>query len=182
MKLFRERQQIMIYVTTGAMVIGFVLLRYLPLRKRIEVVESRLAGARSVVAEASARRGQLPALKEQLLKLGKAVGNYEVNIPAQRALGEFLHRIADLMNEHNLKEQLIQPGKEIEADVLNCIPVNMQCKGGLAQIFEFYKSLQELDRLVRIEQMKLENDSDFSGDVSMRTKVFIYYRPEKAKS
>ena len=50
------------------------------------------------------------------------------------------------------------------------------CKGSLKQIFEFYKALQGLDRLVRIEQVKLVNDNDFSGRVSMHTEAVIYYR------
>jgi hypothetical protein len=53
----------------------------------------------------------------------------------------------------------------------------MQCKGRLTQIFEFYKQLQKLDRLVRIEQVKLVNDSSFEGEVSMETKLVIYYWP-----
>jgi len=124
---------------------------------------------------------QLPVLKEQLLKLQEAVGNYEANIPTRRSLGEFLHRIAALMNEHHLTEQLIQPGEEIEAKGLNCIPLNMQCKGRLKQIYEFFSSLQVLDRSIRIEDVKLVNDKDFSGEVRMQTKAFIYYRADSGQ-
>ncbi len=174
--LFRERQQIAICIVAGVMVAGFVLFRYLPLQKRIKAVRQKRAAQTLAITKAWRQRGQLPVLKEQLLKLQKAVGNHEANIPAQMALGMFLHRIADLMNEHHLKEQVVAPGKEIEVNELNCIPVNMQCKGRLKQIFEFYRRMQGLDRLVRIEQVKLVNDNDFSGEVSMQTKAFIYYR------
>ncbi len=176
--MFRERQQIVLCIIAGAMVGGFVLFRYLPLQERAKAVESRFIETQAAIAKASAESKQLPVLKEQLLKLQMAVGNYEANIPAQRALGVFLHRMADLMNEQNLKEQVIQSGEEIKADVLNCIPLNMECKGKLTQIFEFYKSLQGLDRLVRIEQVKLVNGSDFGGEVSVQTKAIIYYRSE----
>jgi len=111
-----------------------------------------------------------------LLKLQRDLGKYEANIPEQRALGTFLSRVANLMDEHNLREQVIAPGEEIKADGLGCIPVDMRCKGKLAQIFEFFRGLQRSDRLVRIEQVKLLNDSDFSGEVSMETRAVIYYR------
>ena len=178
MTLFRERQQIVICVIVGAMVGGFVLFRYLPLQKRVKAIEQARAAQILAITKASAESEQLPALKEQLLKLQRATGNYEANVPRHRNLGAFLHRIADLMNEHNLREQVIAPGKEIETDELNCIPVNMQCKGGLKQIFEFYRQMQGLDRLIRIEQVKLVNNSDFSGEVTMQTKAVIYYRPK----
>ncbi len=173
--LFRERQQTVICIVAGAMVGGFVLFRYLPLQKRIKAVEQRRAEQAIVIAKASAESEQLPALEERLLKLRSTVGNYGRQVPESRNLGGFLHGIADLMNKHNLREQLVQPGKEIEADELNCIPVSMQCRGRLKRIFEFYKSLQGLDRLIRIEHVKLDNDGDFGGEVSIQTQAVIYY-------
>jgi len=68
------------------------------------------------------------------------------------------------------------PGREIEADKLNCIPVSMQCKGELAQIFRFYRQLQDMDRMVRIEKVMLTNDSSYNGRASMTTEVVVYYR------
>jgi hypothetical protein len=52
----------------------------------------------------------------------------------------------------------------------------MHCRGKLARLFEFYKSLQSLDRLVRIEKVKLENDGELTGEVSMETRAIIFYR------
>jgi Tfp pilus assembly protein PilO len=178
MMLFRERQQIAICAVAAVMVCGFVLFRYLPLQRRMKTIRQAHAEQMLAVSKASAESQQIPIIREQLLQLQTAVGNYERQIPAQRELGEFLQRIANLMNEHNLREQLIQPGKEINAGELNCIPLNMQCKGKLSQIFEFYRRVQGLDRLVRIEHVKLVNDGDFSGEVIMQTEAVIYYRPE----
>jgi len=175
--LFRERQQKVICVVAVAMVSGFVLFRYVPLRKRMKALEQRQAAQKLAITKVSAQSEQLPRLSEQLLELQRATGNYEQQVPMRRELGVFLHRIANLMNEHNLKEQLIEPGKEIQTGELNCIPVNMQCKGKLAQVYDFYRRLQELDRLVRIEQVRLVNESDFSGEVKIQTKASIYYRP-----
>jgi len=128
------------------------------------------------IAKGTADGKQLPLLKEQLLELQRELENYEANIPERSNIGVFLQRIAGLMNEHNLGGQVVVRGEEIKAEKLNCIPVNMQCKGKLAQIFEFYRRLQRLDRLVRIEQVKLTNDSDFNGQVTMEARAVIYYR------
>lgn len=176
--LFRERQQTMICVAAAAIVVGFLVFRYLPLQRRIKVVEQARASQRLAITRASAQSAQLPVLKEQLRKLEKAVEDYEANIPGQRDLGVFLQRIADLMNKHNLKDQLVQPGEEIETEELHCIPVSVQCKGRLKQIFGFFESLQLLDRLVRIGEVRLINDKDFSGEVSVQAETIIYYRPK----
>lgn len=174
--LFRDRQQIMIFFVGGAIVCVFMLFWYLPLQKRMKAVRQNKAAQTFTIAKGTADSKQLSLLEEQLQKMQAELGNYEARIPERIDIGVFLSRIADLMNEHNLKEQVITPSKEVEADNLNCIPVSMQCRGKLAQIFNFYQKLQKLDRLVRIEQVKLCNDSDFSGEVSMETKAVIYYR------
>lgn len=174
--LFRDRQQITICVVAGAIVCVFVLFWYVPLQKRIKAVMQSKASQTFTIAKGTADSKQLTLLKEQLQNLQTELGNYEAGIPERIDIGVFLSRIADLMNEYNLKEQVITPGEEVEADKFNCIPVNMKCKGKLAQVFKFYQQLQALDRLVRIERVKLCNDSNFSGEVSMETKAVIYYR------
>jgi len=176
--LFIERKQIVICVVAGTMIVAFVLFSYLPLRQKIKTVELTKTAQTLAISKASRERVKLPAIKEQLLKLKRTVASYKVSIPDKRGLGLFLQQIADLMSKHNLREQVIAPGKEIAVKELSCIPVDMQCKGTLAKVFEFHKQMQKLDRLIRIEQVKLANDNDFSGEVSMQTKVVIYYRPQ----
>jgi len=171
----RDKQQVLICIVGAAMIGGFVLFRYLPLRQRIRAVERAIAAQSVAARKAWAQSGQLPVLREHLAKLEKTVGDYEAKVPGRRNLGGFLHRIAGLMNEHNLKDQLVQPGKEIQAEGLNCIPVSMKCEGRLEQVFNFFTSLQALDRLIRIEQIDLSNQNGFSGEVSMHTEAVIYY-------
>ncbi|MDD5064312.1 MAG: type 4a pilus biogenesis protein PilO [Phycisphaerae bacterium] len=175
---FREKRQIAIFAAAAVMICGFVLFRYLPLKRETEFLRQAYALRMLAVSKALDESRQMPAAREELLGLRAAVGNYERQIPARRELGEFMQKITDLMNEHNLKGQMIQPGKEVRAGDLNCVPVNMQCKGRLSQIFEFYREVQGLDRLVRIERVKLVNDNDFGGEVVVQTNAVIYYRAE----
>lgn len=173
---FRDRQQVTICAMAAAIVCVFVLFWYLPLRSKTSAIKHAKAERAMSIAKGAADARQLPLLEEQLLKLEAKLGDYEANIPEQRSHGVFLHRIAELMKEHNLSEQVITPGEELEADKFNCIPVSMRCKGKLAQISEFYRRLQNLDRLVRIEKVKLSNDNSYSGQINMETEVVVYYR------
>jgi type IV pilus assembly protein PilO len=174
--LFQEKQQLMICVVAGVVVCAFVAFWYLPLRQRMKAVEQVKAAQALAVAKGDAASKRLPALKEQVQQLRSRLRNYETKIPEPGALGTFVRGIADLMNEYNLQEQVITPGAEVQADRLVCTPVKMQCKGRLGQVFNFYQRLQSLDRLVRIEQVKLSNDRDYDGRVSMETRAVIYYR------
>lgn len=149
---------------------------YLPLHNQMSTIRQTKAAQALVIAKGAADSKQLPLLKEQLLQLQAKLGNYKTNIPEQNTFGGFLGRITDLMNQNNLKEQQVTPGEEVKTDKFSCIPVSIRCKGELAQIFRLYRQLQTLDRLIRIEQLKLSNDGDYKGQVSMETKAVIYYR------
>ena len=175
---FRERQQVLICVAAVVMVGGFLLFRYLPSRKKLRSLEQQRVEQTLAITKASNDGLLIPKINEQLARLQEIAENYEKNIPAKRSLGIFLHRITDLMDSHELKDQLVQPGKEVTTGRLNCIPISMQCKGDLKQMFKLFKSLAELERLIRIEQVKLSNAKDFSGEVTMQTKGVIYYRSE----
>lgn len=153
-----------------------MLFRYLPLRNQMKALEHTKSAQSLIIAKSATDSEQLFLLKEQLLKLQHELEDYEENIPENSDIGGFLHTIADLMKEHSLGEQIIEPQKKIKAENLNCIPVKMQCKGQLTQIFEFYRELQKLNRLVRIEQVKLSNDKDYKGNVSMEARAVIFYR------
>lgn len=174
--LFGRSHQIAICVVAGAIIGGFVVFWYFPLRKKMSLIKLTKAEQVISIAKGMADVEQIPVLREQLLKLQVELESYESKIPDQRDFGSFFGRITDLMNEYNLKEQNIEPGETITTDGFNCIPVNMQCKGRLTQLFNFYDRLQDLDRLVRIEHVKLFNDSGYSGQVSMETEAIIYYR------
>jgi len=151
------------------------------LRKAIKENEQTKAAQKLAIGKALSQREQLSSLKQQLEQLKETVGNFEASVPGNRDAGAFLHKITNLMNEHDLREAHIERGRGIQAEQLHCIPINMQCKGPLEQIFEFFSSLQALERSVRIEQIELVNDENFSGEITMRTDAVIYYRTQGAQ-
>lgn len=178
--MFRERQQIAISVLAVVLVGGFVVLRYLPLRRQIKDISRQKTAEVLALRKGQTEREQLPLLREQLESLRLAVGNYEMSIPEHRSVGLFLRKIADLMNEFGLQDQAVTPGEEIVVNNLHCIPVQMKCTGRLSELFEFHKRLQGLDRLVRIENVTLVNNAELSGEIHMDIKTVIYYRAEAA--
>jgi Tfp pilus assembly protein PilO len=157
----------------------FLVFWYLPLRRKMGEIKQAKAERVQVIAKGTADARRMPLLEEQLKKLQDRLGDCEASIPEQRAHGGFQQRITDLMQDHALKDHNIASGTELKADKFNCIPVSMHCKGELAQISEFYRRLQSLDRLVRIEKVTLTNDESYGGQVTMETEAFVYYR-EKA--
>ncbi|MHC4187492.1 MAG: type 4a pilus biogenesis protein PilO [Planctomycetota bacterium] len=171
----QKNRQVVIFSMIVVMTSAFVCFRYLPLNKKMKAVENLRQENQVLISRASIESQRFLELQEELQKLKKKVENYDTQIPAERDLGGFLQKITSLMDEHRLTEQNVQPGKEINIEDLTCIPVSMKCKGRTGQIFEFYKSLQKLDRAIRIECVELINDEDLNGEVTMNTHASVYY-------
>jgi Tfp pilus assembly protein PilO len=157
---------------------AFVLFRYIPVSRDMNEIKDIRAEQNLVIAKGISDNEQMQLFKDQLQKLRDKLEKYEANIPEQKDLGSFLKKIAELMEKNNLKEQAIQPLAEVKSDKLVCIPVNMEGRGSLSEIYQFYKNLQELDRQIRIKQVKLRNGKDFDGDIKMETEIIIYYRTQ----
>lgn len=178
MKVTFKKQQIIVYAAAAAVVAICVLvaLRYLPLRKQIKELSQIRNTQKFVIQKAAAESNHLELLKERLQKLQEQTVHYDQQLPNDRDLGNFLQQIADLMDEHKLTAQQVEPGKNMADGKLNCIPVEMRCKGKLQQIFDFNKALGRLERLIRIDSIELVNDTDLTGQVNMTAKTRIYYK------
>ena len=173
-----EKKQIMILIVTAIGFGAFVLFRYIPVSKDMNEINDKRKEQNVIIAKGISDKEQLLLFEEHLQKLKKRLEHYETNIPKQKDLGSFLKEISALMESNNLKDQAIQPLAEEKTDKLICIPVNMEGRGSLSAIYEFYKSLQSIDRQIRIKQVKLKNGSDFNGDIKMETEIVIYYRTQ----
>ena len=180
--LLKEKQQVAICVIAVALIGGFVAFRYLPLSKKTKAVEMKKIALRVNTDTILSQSDQIPALNNELTKLQEEVGDYDARVPRKKELAVFMGHVTDLMNEHGLEEQFVEPGEEIEADGLRCNPVSIQCQGKLEQIFSFFDSMQSSGRLVRIQNVQLTNDKDYSGRVGMQAETVIYYRPSGGRS
>ena len=176
--LIYEKRQIWIYISLVILLCGFVYFRYLPLHRELAGINDDKASEIAAISKSITENQNLSAFKDELERLQGRAGNYDMHVPSQRNLGGFLRKIADLMSNYSLADQVVQPDKEQEISGLYCIPINMECKGQLEQIFGFFKSVQKLSRVVRIISVELKNDSQFSGQVRMRTKAYIYYHAQ----
>ncbi len=118
----------------------------------------------------------IPALRRQADDLRVKLADYDRRIPPDRQFANLWHRMAEVMDKHNLQEQVVQPGAETTSQIVGCIPITIQCSGTLEQIFEFLKSLADFERLIRIEELQLQNDAEYSGQIKLSAAAKVYYQ------
>ena len=178
-RLSHRKQQMWVYVIAGLFVCDFVLCGYLPSHDRLASLGRARAQQRQTIQMAAAQSAELPGLERRLRGMETAVEGYDLRVPADRALGAFLQQISGVMTDCRLTEQIVLPGKEVKTDDLNCVPIHVACRGTLTDIFGFFKKLQTLERLVRIEKVAMENDSDLTGQLRLQVEAVIFEQSAK---
>jgi len=176
LRLSHRRQQVWVCVIAGLFLCDFVLCAYLPAQQRLASLKDARMEQRRTIDMAAGQNGELPGLKARLRDTLRLVEQFETAVPSDKALGVFLQRVTMLMAEEKLTEQVVLPGKELEAGELGCIPIQMSCQGTLTNLFNFFRELQALNRLVRIETVKIENDAAFGGQLTLQAEAFIFYQ------
>lgn len=174
-----RKQQMWLYIIAGLFICDFVACGYLPSRQRLAALERAWTQQRQTIAMAAAQSAELPNLERRLREMRNAVESFDVRVPADRALGTFLQQIAAIMKDCGLGEQVVLPGKESKTDDLNCVPIHLACKGTLADLFRFFARLQSLDRLVRIEQVAMDNDAGLTGQIGLQVEATIFEQSAK---
>ena len=177
-----EKKQIIILSLIAVMVIGFGLFRFYPLsRRKLALKDTRLSHLNEL-EKLQSQKLQIPILREKVGKLSSKVQSYDSKIPETRDLAPLWQQIAEVIDMHNLKDQIVQPGSEIRGPQLCSIPISIQCSGSLKQIFDLFDSFDRLERLVTIEQVELKNDPAFRGRVKMNAKANVYYKASESEN
>lgn len=176
MRVF-ERQQALILLAGGVIFVGFGLFRVIPILRHKQVLAKEMDQYIQSLEKMNTQSLKLPELKREKVQLEAQLPAFCEKIPEGRQFAQLWKQIADVMNECQLRDQLVQPGAEVKSGDLRCIPLKIECTGTLDQIFVFFQSLEAMDRLVCIESVQLENDSDFQARLKLNAAARVYYRP-----
>ena len=173
-----KKQQIVVISAAAVMTAVFVFCGYLPLSSKVKTLRSGNEDMKILIDQRFAEISQIPAMRTRVSDLAAKVGNMNERIPGDRNIGDFLNSVAGIMQSCDLKEQLVQPSAEFSEGKLRCIPIELNCKGNLESMFNFFKSLRSSGRLIRIERIEFEGSDKLDGQIKMSTKGLIYYQPK----
>ncbi len=171
-----EKKQVQIIVIAAVIIVGFGVLRFYPLARRMAKIRRTRGQQVAAVAQMRQHTMGIPMLRRQTDDLRVELVDYDRKIPPDQQFADLWHRMAEAMSRHNLQDRIVQPGVETTSQSVGCIPITIQCSGTLEQTFEFLKSLADFDRLVRIEELQLQNDTEYSGWIKLSAAAKVYYQ------
>jgi len=177
-----DKQQMLILIAGAGLLIAFGVFRYVPIVRQKLMLKDQMTRQSLTMEQIQEYSRRLPELKQQQRRLTEQLQDNAGKIPEGKQFARLWQQIAEVMNTCNLRDQLVQPGNEKTSDELGCVPLTIQCTGSAEQMFQFFRMLEDFERLVCFDQVQLENDSEFSGNLKLNAKAKVYYRPENANN
>jgi Tfp pilus assembly protein PilO len=175
MKVIGKKQILFLSAVVLAGVV-LILFGYIPIVWQKYVIRRALERQSLTVEQVQDSIRQAAIFEKQIAELEPQVGRFERCVPQDAQFASLWRQIADLITTHDLQNQQVRPGEEIRYEDFNVVSLDIQCTGTLPKIFDFVRSLEQMDRLIRIEQMELINDKNLSGQLTFSAKAEAFYR------
>jgi len=94
---------------------------------------------------------QMSQLRNQVESLKPLEAEFDKKLPRTRQFAALWQQITDVMNQRGLTEQVVQREVESDDSRFGTVRIRLQCGGTFQQMFDFFRSLQTMDRFIRIE-------------------------------
>ncbi len=170
-----ERKQVVIVFSVVAIGASFLLLSYYPLSKTLKKSKEQKMQYDSFREQIYHDALGMSDLAKKITNLKAKIGRYNSKIPPNRDFAKFWDELTKVMNRCELTDRLIQPLGEVNGDTINSIPLNIKCSGKFNQLYEFLLETEKMDRIVRFEEIRIDN-KDGSGHLTLYAKAVIYYQ------
>ncbi len=165
-----------------AIVTGFGLFQYYPQVRTAQTIRKTIEQQQVTSDETDLLIQQMAQLRKQVEELKPLKTEFEEKLPRTRQVASLWQQITDVMNQHRLTDQVVQRESESEDSRFGTVRIHLQCGGTFPQIFGFFRSLQSLDRFIRIEKFQITNDNQYSGQVKLDASASVYYQVESTNS
>jgi Tfp pilus assembly protein PilO len=178
-----ERKRILFLSVAALASVIFAVFGYIPIAWQKHVIHQTLRRQSLTMEQIRTSTGQAAVLEQKITELEPLSQRFDRCIPEDHHFASFWQQIAELMTRHELQNQQVQPGVETRQNQVSIVSIDIRCNGTLPRIFEFVRSLEKMDRLVRIRWMELENDKDLTGQLTFSARAEVFYRtPESQKA
>jgi len=161
-----------------AMPIAAYLFMFEPLRERkdaaihdIELKEKKLQQLSTAMAQTREREAELASLK-------KAIDYLQGKLPAQKEMDQVLKQIWEKAEKNGLNAKSVRSLKAIEGPNYSEQPIKMVIVGPFNPgFFKFLGEVEQMQRLTRINEMKIDADEKVNGVVTADIVMTIYFEP-----
>lgn len=168
-------KQLLVTVAVVVLVILVaVVALFMPQQRKLKKLEADTILTQAELSENETKAQMVPALIEQVERMKLLYKDFDQRLPIQDELGGFLETISTHLIDAKLVDQLIERKNPIPGDLFYTLPVVMRLSGNYLDTAEFLRRLDSMERLARVEKMKIHRNPNES-DLDIELQINIYF-------
>ena len=138
-------------------------------KSRVDTKFAQLAKFQKATAAAEDLTKQLEQLKE-------AIGFFENRLPPKSQIHEVLEQVTVIAQKEGLEPKTIRTLKEKDNSGYIEQPLRMELEGNFSSFYSFLLELENLPRIMKIRELKLEKQKTDEGQIAADFIVSIFFQ------
>jgi type IV pilus assembly protein PilO len=111
-------------------------------------------------------------------EIRKQIESIEARLPTTKEVDTVVRQVSDLAIESGLDSPSIESDKPVAAAMYMEQPLKMKISGDFTGFHDFLRKVEALDRITRINDMKITRATDINGHMNAEFTLSIYFQPE----
>ena len=158
----------------AAIVIAAAALVFMPQQRELKRLKTEITTQERKLSADSQQASVVPQLMQEVVTMRSRYQDFDRRLPQRKELGEFLRDISNNLAAENLSNQLIEPGSPTRSELFHTLPIVLRFQGSYLEMARFLKRLDEMERLTRVERLRLVRQPD-SGLLDAELQINIYF-------
>ncbi len=160
MKRYITKDSLIVLGILAGIAVGAVVAVFVPQSRRLRALQAETVSRRAGL-EADARKAAVvPGMVRRVEALKQRYNeHWEKKLPRRQDLGDFIREISNHRDAAGLSGQLIEPGTPTREELYHTLPIMLQVRGSFGALAEFLRRLDHMERLTRVQKMKIITDT-----------------------
>jgi len=155
---------------------------FMPRNQEIALAKQEINDKREKLDQLRDASGSIDNLGKAIDALQEAVTLIEAKLPPENKVDEVLRQAWEIAEDQNLVNKGVEPDDAVPASRYKELPIEVELEGGFDGFYSFLLALEQLPRLTRIKDLKIERLDTEQGSMKAEFTLSIYFQPVNTKS
>ena len=149
---------------------------FTPAEAEMRDLRHRTADKEQQLQDLHAKMERTKDMVGEVEKLRKAVAFFESKLPEEKEMANVLREVSQIAQKNNLNTKSFRALKVIQGPSYSEQPIKMNFSGPMKDgFYKFLCDIEHLQRLTRINAMKIDADEKVPGNVNVEMVLTIYF-------
>jgi Tfp pilus assembly protein PilO len=148
---------------------------YRPIQYRLTQLQDERESQEAELLASEARARNLPAVMHEVKQLRMTLERFNKQLPRQDDLAQFIDEITRISQQTALRDVQFKHGGSRQSEFFRELPVTFGFSGEFSSVFSFLRQAEDMQRLTRVRNIKIENRDARTGQVNVQLSMSIYF-------